>query len=93
MGPSRSFMIESLSSASSPIRAAAQKIKVLHEMKELGCATIAIVNHITPEAHAATDLLIKLSSPLPVSGAVSRICRVGTTLRQQCWIGKRIESG
>ena len=43
---------------------AAQEIKVLREMKELGASTIAIVNHATDEVHTAADLLIELSSSL-----------------------------
>ena len=44
---------------------AAQEVKVLHEMKQLGASTIAIVNRATPETRAAADLVIELSSPLP----------------------------
>jgi glucosamine--fructose-6-phosphate aminotransferase (isomerizing) len=43
---------------------AAQEVRVLYEMKQLGASTIAIVNHATPETRAAADLVIELSSPL-----------------------------
>ncbi len=43
---------------------AAQEVKVLREMKDLGASTIAIVNRATDEARNAADLLIELSSSL-----------------------------
>lgn len=43
---------------------AAQEVKVLEEMKELGASTIAIVNHATSEVREAADLLVELNSPL-----------------------------
>jgi len=42
---------------------AAQEVKVLREMKELGASTIVIVNHATEETREAADLLVELSSP------------------------------
>lgn len=43
---------------------AAQEIKVLQEMKDLGASTMAIVNHATHELRDAADFIIELSSPL-----------------------------
>jgi glucosamine--fructose-6-phosphate aminotransferase (isomerizing) len=43
---------------------AAQEVKVLREMKELGASTIAIVNHATEEVHNTADLCIELKSSL-----------------------------
>ena len=43
---------------------AAQEVKVLREMQELGASTIAIVNHASPEMRQAADLLVELDSPL-----------------------------
>lgn len=43
---------------------AAQELKVLQEMKDLGASTMAIVNHATAELHDAADFIIELSSPL-----------------------------
>ena len=56
----RALVIGLISDAS-----AAQEIKVLGEMKELGARTIAVVNRTTPEARESADLLVALDSPLP----------------------------
>jgi glucosamine--fructose-6-phosphate aminotransferase (isomerizing) len=48
-----------------PDATAAQEVKVLSEMKQLGASVLAVVNHATPEVRGAADLLIELSSPLP----------------------------
>jgi glucosamine--fructose-6-phosphate aminotransferase (isomerizing) len=47
---------------------AAQEVKVLREMKELGASTIAIANHATREMREAADLLVELNSPRSTLG-------------------------